>query len=273
MNKLKTGLNDCSNAVYHADREYLSSSVLKKVYDNLEQYHREYILGIKEEQKESPALAEGSLVHAMLLEPDTIDKEFVFYSGLRKSGDNYEQWKASLSATSSKKIIISEPQRLRCLDYVKAHNSRLEAVQMLSGGAPELTLCGTLHGVPIKVRFDYINVDKGYIYDVKTTGKPANIEIFKESVKGLKYQLSAALYCAMAEQFYGKKFDFYFGVISKQDMMCDVYKTSAATMLEGTRMVEQACAKYLKAKSTNIWTEEPKYDIIEAPKGYIVQEV
>jgi hypothetical protein len=60
----------------------------------------------------------------------------------------------------------------------------------------------------------------------------------------------------MAEQYYGKKFDFYFIVISKSDKECHVYKTSENTMNEGRNMVKVACEKYLKAIQSNIWVEE-----------------
>jgi hypothetical protein len=273
LKELVDGVNDCSNADYHADRKYLSSSVLKVVYKNLAEYHNQYILGNKATFGNENALNEGSLVHAKLLEPHNVKHDFVFFSGLRKSGADYEAFKSALAPTD-KRIIISRPQKLRVDSYIAAFNKRPEAVEMLKGGQPEQTICGTLNGVPIKVRFDYINVEKGYIADVKTTGYPADVDTFKQTLKGLSYQLSAALYCAMAEQYYGKKFDFYFLVISKQDPQeCHVYKTSETTMNEGRMMVDKACRKYLKAKESGIWVEASEVTETSIETDYEILEV
>jgi hypothetical protein len=269
IKQLEDGINECSNEVYHADRKYLSSSVLKTIYKSLNEYHDQYILGNKKQFANENALVEGSMVHTKLLEPHELHKQYVFWDGIRKAGSEWEKFKASLDPADTR-TVIAKPQKLRVDSYIEAFNRRAEAVEMLKNGQPELTLCGTLHNVPIKVRFDYINVEKGCIYDVKTTGRPADVENFKATLEGLSYQLSAALYTAMAEQYYGRKFDFYFIVISKQDPQeCHVYKTSAATMANGRQMVKQACEKYLIAKETNNWTEiisEPEvssYEILE----------
>lgn len=253
--ELVDGLNDCSNEIYHADRKYLSSSVLKVIFKSLDDYYDQYILGNKKEFGNQNALDEGSLVHAILLEPETVHKEFAFYKGFRKQGADWEKFKSTIQSTQ--RIIISEQQKRRVNSYIDAFNRRPEAVEMLKNGKAEQTICGSLYNVPIKVRFDYINIEKGIIYDIKTTSGPADIFSFKDTIKKYSYQLSAALYCAMAEKFYGKKFEFYFIVISKQDpCVCEVYKASEKTMFEGNNMVQIACAKYSNAKEKNVWTEE-----------------
>ncbi len=273
MKILVDGLNHCTNADYHADRKYLSSSVLKVIYTDLAAYKDKYLDGNPGPAfGNQGALDEGSLTHAMLLDPATLKTEYSFYPGLRKQGEDFEAFKA---AVGTDKLIISKPQRLRVEQYVEACRARPEAMAMLSGGFPEQTICGELHGVPIKVRFDYVNVEKGELYDVKTTGYPADIESFKQTLTGLKYQLSAALYCSMAENYYGKPFTFYFIVISKKDLVCHVYKTSAATRAEGDAMVKTACEKYLTAKQINVWSEalEPDTITISTPTQYEILEV
>jgi hypothetical protein len=254
--ELMDGLNECSNTDYHSDRKYLSSSVLKTIYKDIAEYKRQYIDGEKKQFGNMTALEEGSLTHGIILEPHMVKQDFVFFNGLRKAGADFEAFKAAMDPATASKIIISKPQKLRVDEYVKAYKARPEAVELIAGGEAEQTICGTLHGVPIKARFDYINVEKGYIADIKTTGYSADVDVFKQTLRGLSYELSAALYCAMAEQYYGKKFDFYFIVISKSDKECHVYKTSENTMNEGRNMVKVACEKYLKAIQSNIWVEE-----------------
>jgi PDDEXK-like domain of unknown function (DUF3799) len=272
LKPLVDGLNDVSNEEYHADREYISSSVLKKIYKSLDEYHMEYISGIKCPVSNSTqsAFDEGSLAHSYILEPDKVMSDFSFFKGFRKAGQEFEDF---LAQAGSDKPIISSTQHHRVKELIEAYNKRPTAVELIKGGFAEQTICGELQGVKVKTRFDYINPDKGYIADVKTTGYPSEIESFKITMDGLSYHLSAALYCAMAEQFYGKPFDFYFIVLSKRDKTCDVYKVSKQTMLMGKRIIAEALAKYKKAKETNVWTELTENDKVKLEPEYEIKEV
>jgi len=278
--ELFDGLNDCSNFDYHADRKYLSSSVLKTVHKSLELYHREYILGLKEptSPQSQNNFDVGSLTHSYILEPHLVKEDYNFYFGMRKAGAEFE---AFLKGLTNKTLpIISVNQHKVATDCYEAFKRRKEAVELISGGFSEQTICGTLHGVPIKTRYDYINVEKGYIADVKTTGYSADVDTFKSTCETLMYPLSAALYCAMAEQYYGKKFDFYYIVLSKKDKTCEVFKTSKKTMNEGNAIVKATCEKFLTAKKSGNWiekclTNEQDCESINTStaSSYIIQEI
>lgn len=270
--ELMDGLNDCSNEVYHADRKYLSSSVLKTIYTSLADYKHQYIDGNKKEFGNAAALEEGSAVHTLLLEPHRWKLDYNFFDGLRKAGERWEEFKANLDSSNRNKVTLSKPQQLRVQSFVEAYKARPEAAKYLTGGVSEQTICGTLHGVKIKTRFDYINSDAGFLADVKTTGYPADKDSFTQTLEGLKYELSAALYTAMAEQFYGKKFEFYFIVVGKKDLVCHVYKTSEATMARGRKMVAKACDKYLRAKESGIWLDA-ELPMCENISEYVVEEI
>jgi hypothetical protein len=269
---LVDGLNDCSNAQYHSDRTYLSSSVLKTVYKSLDLYYNEYKLGLKKEisQSTQATFDLGSLVHSYILEPHLVENEYNFFKGFRKAGPEYQEF---IMSAKNGKPIISAPQHHQAKELLAAFQKHPAAKQLIEGGFSEQTICGTLHGVKIKTRYDYINADKGYIADVKTTGYGSDLESFKQTVDGLMYYLSAALYCAMAEQYYGKPFDFYFIVLSKKDKTCDVYKMSEETMEKGRHIVREACAKYKQASETNIWTDlkEPAKMVLD--EDYEILEV
>lgn len=268
---LVDGLNDCSNADYHADRKYLSSSVLKSVYKSLDIYYNEYILGMKKEvgQSTQAAFDLGSLVHSYILEPEKTLNEFAFFTGFRKAGQEYQDF---LTNQAAGRTVIGNGQQLLATQMIESFKNNDAAVQLIQGGFAEQTICGTLNGVPIKTRYDYINVDKGYIADVKTTSYPSDKDSFKLTVDGLMYHLSAALYCAMAEQYYGKPFDFYFIVLSKKEKTCDVFKASEETMNAGKMIVHKALQKYKKAKETNVWTELTESDNILETE-YVIEEI
>lgn len=247
---LKLGINDVSNTEYHADNEYLSSSNYKTLLKDLEQFHREKILGHRDEKKTSASFEEGSLTHSMILEPHLVDSEYAVFPGLRKAGDAYE---AFCKTVNDGRTIISRAQFVRCEGYKAAYLKNEAAKKLLKDGVPEQTICTVLNGIKTKARFDYINVEKGYIADVKTTSYPADVDTFRLTVKQWDYALSAALYAAVAEQHYGKKFDFYFVVIGKKESVCEVYRASDDTMQAGARQIAKAANIYRKCIETGIW--------------------
>lgn len=257
--KLKLGVNEkMSNAEYHGDREYLSSSALKKILKNSEEFYNEYIDG-KRENVQKNAFDEGSLVHALILEPEIVDEEFAFFPGFTKRGKEFESFKQD----NPDKILISESQKIRCDKYVKAYKQRKEAGDLISGGEAEVTLCSIISGVPVKVRPDYINVEEGYIVDIKTSGFSVELDFFKEIVKRYSYQLSAALYAEVARDIYEKDFDFYFVAISKPEEVCEVYKLSERSYRQGQDMVMRAVNKYRRCMRDNDWTERQRLATIQ----------
>lgn len=263
---LHLGINQVSNALYHSDRNYLSSSVIKLLAKDVAEYHRQYILGQKQPfTGNQGALDEGSFTHSILLEPETVDTEYAIYPGKRRAGLEYQQF----AEKNSGKVILLETQAERCFKLQEAFNKQPEYAQFISGGAAELSLCVELQGVPVKTRFDYINVEKGFISDVKTTSYSGDVDSFQLVMENLDYGLSAALYLQAAELYYEKPFEFYFIVLSKKDLTANVYKLSQATRFKANRKISEALTKYKRCKESGIWTEEqgkkfePNFEILE----------
>lgn len=262
---LHLGLNNVSNAIYHSDRNYLSSSVIKVLAKSAEEYHKQYILGEKPLFGNMDALHEGSFTHSLLLEPETLESEYAVYDGKRRSGEEYQNF----AEKHPGKTILLRSQVDRCLKLQTAFNAQPDYAEFISGGAPELSLCVEMQNVGIKTRFDYINADKGFISDVKTTSYSGDLDSFKLVMKNLDYGLSASLYLMAAEQFYEKPFEFYFIVLSKKDLTANIYKLGQQSRFEGERKIMTALTKYKKCKASGIWTEaeankfEPNFEILE----------
>lgn len=264
--RLTPGINNCTNEQYHGDKSYLSSSNLKLILKDPLQFKIEVIDG-KRENKQVNAFDEGSYAHSLILEPENVDKEYAFFDGFRKAGADWEIFKAA----NEGKILLSKPQKHRVELWVEAYRQRKQAVNLISGGFPEQSLALNYLDIKIKVRADYINIDKGYIADVKTTGYSPDVDTFSHVIASLGYDLSAALYTQMFSQHYGKKFDFYFVVLGKKEISCEVFKASEATLQKGEMMIIDAINKYKKCLKTGIWTnnktssilEEDDYEILE----------
>lgn len=258
-------LTKASNAEYHKDNTHLSSSSIKMLLKNPAQYYQEYILGNKSTESR-PQFDEGSFVHTLVLEPEKV-ADYAVFPGLRKSGKAWEEFQAA----NKGKIILSAPQVNRCEQLYKSYASLPVATALLQGGSPEFTMTGKMLDVPVKARADYINIDKKYIVDIKTTSMPSDSEIFRHTIREYGYDLSAALYCQIAHDNFNSLFDFYWIVISKSDMMTNVYKASSQTLSEGAALVTAGLVLYKKCKASGVWDfEQPRpsfdsadYEVIE----------
>lgn len=263
---LPLGLSSVSNQLYHADRKYLSSSVLKTILKSLDEYREQYLEGKKKEHSERTlaAFAEGSYFHSRILEPELVATEYAIYNGWRKQGEAYEAFKAC----NNGKTILSLPQVERVEKLIAAYNRNTAAVELFTGGFPEFTLTTILHGVPVKVRADYVNLDKGYIVDLKTTGSGSDVDSVKQTCSDFSYPLSGSLYADCFAQHFGRPFDFILCFASRADDGCELYKLGEATRQKGRGDIIKACNKYKRAVATGIWTEGPQpynpvHEIIE----------
>lgn len=244
---LKPGINQCTNQEYHSDTEYISSSGLKLVLENPKEFYNKYILKQPQEEKNQTAFNFGTVAHLALLEPHLLNTVSVF-PGLRKAGKAYEQF----IAENPGQLILSEAEKMKLDALVVAFHNH-EKSNILENCDFEYTMCTEIYGIKVKARADAINIEDGYIVDVKTTSYDSGIDTFRDTIASFKYDLSAALYCLIAEHIYGKKFDFHFIVLSKQDMNCGIYKTSSATLSKGVDKVYKALQIYQQCKLTGRW--------------------
>lgn len=248
--KLDLGVNaGLTNAEYHAEKNHLSSSNLKLLLSSPQEFYNQKILGIKPEFGNQSAMDLGSYVHGLILEPEKINEEFAFYKGWTKRGKEFDAFKAA----NPGKIIISDPQAHSGKMLAKSVEACAPAVQLLQGGLPELSLAAKMLDVPVKMRADYLQPQKRYIVDVKTTRYDNNSMDFKRTVKQLGYDLSASLYCEIAHQIYGQLFDFYWVVISKSDISTVCYKASSQTLSDGAALVTKALVTYKKCLEQQKW--------------------
>lgn len=261
--KLKMGENDVSNENYHADTEFYSSSVLKLMLKDKKKFYDSYILKLpREEQGNKDAFTLGSYLHTMILEPELLEVEYaVLPFGMVKRGEAWKEFKAA----NIGKTIIKSSQVNHAKKMFEAYKEQEYAVGLIAGGESEKTLCVEMDGIKIKVRADYVNVEKGYLADVKTTSGETYREAWIDTVDRWGYLLSAALYCKAFSIHYGKKFDFFFIVCGKfeekapgdddEKLRCEVYRISYDSMKKGLDDVDKALTIYKKNIDNDSWLE------------------
>lgn len=257
---LKPGVNeDVDNATYHGDKKYMSSSSLKLLLQNPIEFYKKHVL--KENTFKSVGSTNmdlGSYVHSVVLEPEKTDAEFAVYDGIRRGAE----W-TSFAAQNRHKIIISATNKAlgdKLGALVKDHKAVKE---LLTGGFPEYTYCCDLMGENIKVRADYINVDKNYILDVKTTSKPLTKEALMGAIANLHYDLSVALYIDAFKQINKvDKLDFYFLFVNTKDSQdVEVFKASDVLINNGRRKYRKAIKIMQKCLKSGIWKSETVEEI------------
>lgn len=222
---------------------------MKLILRNPQEYYNRYIA--KTMPNETKAVfSEGSFVHTLLLEPEKIVTDYVVFQGMRKFGAAYDQF----ASEHVGRTILTLPQVLRCEALATAARNTPLVVEMLQDCAKEHTMLSTILAIPVKARADAINIEKGYIVDIKTTGMETDSDLFRHSLREYCYDLSASLYCQIAHDNYGKLFDFYFIVLSKADKRVGIYKCSSDSLSRGASQVTSAIVKYKKCLAAGDWS-------------------
>ena len=259
---------DIPNKDYHADREYVSSSGLKLILKDPEAFYNQYVKGEAPEDENLTAFDFGSYVHALVLEPETIEDEFIFYSGTKRG----KAWEAFQEKhKDSNKIIITKSQNKVAQAMMAAykegsitigkqgHNTELPYEYFFSSGVAESSAATILDDVPVKARFDYhkSNGDISMIIDVKTTSQAhLDRETIQDICERYSYDLSAALYVDIAEKITGKPQEFYFFFMSKKPpYRVKLFKASKQMIARGREKYKKALAILRKARYTGIYYE------------------
>jgi len=267
---LKLGINkEISNKDYHSDREFVSSSGLKLLYENPREYYERYVLGVKVSTppKLQAAFDFGSYLHTMILEPELLSDEYLIYTGPEEDEEAIE----SMREANTSKTIITASQVKAANNLYKnysgetvllgSHGSEKEVPlsSFFQGGHAEQTFCAELDGVKVKVRCDYRKETSDGVFsiqDVKTTsGKRLSRYDVEKICTKYSYALSAALYCDVVEKCTGEKHDFYFMFLSKTSNNVSMFKASEEFLERGRRQYKIALKRLKKARESGVYYE------------------
>ena len=254
MSSIIKGINPpMSNEEYHGNRTHYSSSQLKTLYWDQEKFHKEYILGEKEPMKQTDGMTEGTLIHTKILEPHLYDSQVAVSSEYTKRGNAYKEFVAA----NPGKLCISGGQAQKLDNMYKAFLANKTAVEMIKNCKTEVTIGSEIMGIPVKIRCDGLDDsgDRIKLPDVKSTAYSAELDIFRQNAYSqmLSYDISAALYCLVAEQELGKPADFYYIAISKSEYKCEVYKASQQSLINGRNKLFKALTLLKHYRETGVW--------------------
>jgi hypothetical protein len=134
---------------------------------------------------QTPAMQFGSLVHALILEPETVPRDFhalpIDHNGRTKAGKELVAEIEAAGRTAIRHDVFVDAVKLR--DAVRAHS---EAARLIDSAAfVEAAFFGQMRGIEARCKPDVIAED-GTVWDLKTTDslKPA---LFRSKAARLGY--------------------------------------------------------------------------------------
>lgn len=247
--ELNTLVFDLPDSEYHEvlapEVAYYSSSQLKDAMKDIETFHGKYIsksIDTSVSPQTQSNFDIGQLYHCMVLEPEKVDSQFALFTGVKKAGKRWEEFKEA----NEGKIIVNKRQWTTAEYIANAARNNEVCSDLLNEGFPEVSLFVELHGMRIKVRADWIDFERGFILDMKSTsGGVKNPDEIKKKVSNLHYDLSAALYLDAFNAYLGMKGE----PLIKEFKWCFDSKDNGASKVytASEKMIEVGRAKYMKA--------------------------
>ena len=205
---------------YHADREWLTSSMLKRFDESPRLYDCE------KEFAETSSTRIGRAVHAYALNDDHEMSRIVHFPDRRCKA--YKDFAAEHDV--SKFIVLNEAERRisdRCVEALYEDGSIFSFLE--KGGYSESTLCWCDHlAIRCKARPDLFNLRRNFICDIKTISSFSYRDIMR-SIEKYRYHLQAAHYLSGVSHLFNKSIDDLIFVFCFVET-CAPYRTAAITL-------------------------------------------
>ena len=254
------------NNVYHADKEWLSSSQIKVALSSA--YHYDYFVNQgKGERKATDAKDFGSVTHKLILEPDTFFDEYAVFDtkgmDMRKKADK-EKYENFAASNKGKNVITKDDfdKAQRCRDSVYSHPDARRYLEMpgISEASVYVVLQHKLPSgevVPFKVRVRPDRLVHGTaILDLKTTKNPSKDSFCKDALApwGYAYDVSAALYIRAIATLTGEVLPFIFiAVGNDHPHACAVYFMGKESEQKGNARLDRAINTIILSERAGVW--------------------
>ena len=212
------GIRTLSNEDYHAETEHLSSTRLKKA---LPEHYRDSDLN-------TAAIEFGTLVHSVVLEPETLDRYTVLDAakiGVKSDGTPAQNptmtaaWKRAVAEASEAGLTVVAQadweKAHRMAEAVRAHPEARDLLHSTEGQSEVSAFATDENGVKVKARFD--RLIPGAIVDLKTTNARAGAASLRKVVANFLYDLSAYHYLEVARLCELDADTFWLVFVSKDD--------------------------------------------------------
>jgi exodeoxyribonuclease VIII len=245
---------------YHSpDCEYVSSTFLR----TLQAKSPAHAMAEKKAEKKPKKCFEiGTLIHTLILEPETFESRYGVFDGDFRTKEAKEL-KADFESRNITVIKTADYENaLACAEAMK----NFHFYDMIFGsGEPEVSLFAEIDGVKLKARPDWLQESTGRMFDLKTT-TDASPEAFTKSVGNYGYHIQACLAMRIHEATFGEPCDDYLWLVIEKDppYAITLNKMSPEMRLNGELKLNLALEKYQKCLKTGIFEAySPSIKVLE----------
>lgn len=236
---------------------YIGKSGLMLFARSPAHYYAEYLDPNRERTPSTPAQNFGTLVHSIILEPETVLTKFAVIP--EEMNKRKKEW-TDFQAEHLGKILVSSDDYEKAKGMQSAVYRNKNAFALLQNGVAEDDIFADdpITGVLLKIRPDYFNRDFGVIVDIKTT-MDARPESFFRDVYKYQYHVQDALYRDVAEWAGYTVKKFYFIAVEKEPPFgVRVYELDAHAIETGRNTYRAPLERYAQCLATNTWECYPE---------------
>ena len=218
-----------------------------------------YVDPNRQDEEPTAAMQFGTLVHTLVLAPETFGDEFVRADALNRRTQEGKAQYAALRESSQR--IISDKEYRAALEIVKAIKKHPVAGILFKIGEPEkiLTVRREPHLLPLKGRLDWLSPQPA-IVELKTASDASKAG-FLRAVYRHGYHLSAAYYRMLVSRTTGMPetdIPHTFVVVEpKPPYAVAVYPSSERLLAEGRALWERDLARFDECWIANDWPSYP----------------
>ena len=218
-----------------------------------------YVDPARADEEPTAAMRFGTLVHALVLAPETFADEFALAGSIDRRTNAGKADYAALAASG--KLVVSGEAYRAALEIVKAIRRNPVAGTLFRTGEPEKVIAVERepHRLPLKGRLDWL-APQPAIVELKTA-TDASREGFLRAVYRHGYHLSAAYYRMLVGRATGTPEDAishtFVVAETERPYAVAVYPTSERLLAEGREMWETALARFDECWINGEWPGYP----------------
>lgn len=248
-----------TNAEYHA-ADGISKSDLDLIHRSPAHYKAA-------RHEDTPALRLGTAFHCAVLENDRFNATYTVIEGDRRTN----VVKAAIKeAKDAGKTVLDADDFNALMDMAQAVFKNPICAALLCGSLKEHSVFAELDGVRVKCRPDGWNVEKGVLFDLKST-EDASPEGFARTVAKYRYHVQDAFYrhvIASATNCDADDLSFIFVAVEKKPPFAvALYQLDELAALQGWVDAREDLRRYKAAKDTGKWGGySPRIETLSLPR-------
>ena len=248
-----------TNAEYHA-ADGISKSDLDLIHRSPAHYRAA-------RHEDTPALRFGTAFHCAVLENDRFNATYPVIEGDRRTKAVKDSIK---DAEAAGKIILTADDFNALMGMSQAVFKNPICAALLRGSLKEHSVFAELDGVRVKCRPDGWNVEKGVLFDLKST-EDASPEGFARTVAKYRYHVQDAFYRHVGASATGGDADdlsfIFIAVEKKPPFAVALYQLDELAALQGWVDAREDLRRYKAAKDTGKWGGySPRIETLSLPR-------